>query len=58
MGRYFETYWFNVVIIWIMSLLLYPPLYFSHLKKLLNFFGSIELSKNKKKDELKRVDQE
>ncbi len=42
-GKYFDTFWFNVIIIWIFSILLYVPLYFDHLKKLLNFMGGIRL---------------
>jgi len=41
-GKYIETYWFNVTMIWLMSILLYIPLYFDHLKKLLNFFENIQ----------------
>jgi hypothetical protein len=40
-GKYFETYWVNVAVIWLMSILLYIPLYYDHLKKIINFTGSI-----------------
>ena len=33
MGKYYDTYWFNMIVIWFMTIMLYPPLYFSHLKK-------------------------
>jgi ABC transport system ATP-binding/permease protein len=40
-GKYYSTFWVNIIIIWIMSILLYFPLYFDHLKKIINFTGSI-----------------
>ncbi len=40
-GQYFNTFWFNMVIIWIMTILLYIPLYYDHLKKIINFVGDI-----------------
>ncbi|MBN1251117.1 MAG: ATP-binding cassette domain-containing protein [Bacteroidales bacterium] len=57
-GKYFDTFWFDLVIIWIMSILLYIPLYYDHLKKIINFFSSIDFSKfkikrNKKEDKIK-----
>jgi len=42
MGRYYETFWFNVIVIWLMTFLLFPPLYFEHMKKLIDFFGGIK----------------
>ncbi|MBN2892571.1 MAG: ATP-binding cassette domain-containing protein [Bacteroidales bacterium] len=33
MGRYYDTFWFNMFVIWFMTLMLYPPLYFEHFKK-------------------------
>ncbi len=46
-GKYFDTFWFNIVVIWIMSILLYIPLYYNHLRKLLDFIG--DFNKNKAK---------
>jgi len=40
-GRYFDTFWFNVIVIWLMSILMYIPLYYNHLEKVINFFGDI-----------------
>jgi ABC-type multidrug transport system ATPase subunit/uncharacterized tellurite resistance protein B-like protein len=34
-GRYWDTYWFNLVVIWVLTLFFYVTLYFSVLKKLL-----------------------
>ncbi len=45
MGHYFDTYWFNMAVIWIMSILLYPPLYYEHLRKLLEWMGRWKLGK-------------
>lgn len=38
-GKYFDTFWFNQVIVWIMTILLYIALYYDALKKLLNLSG-------------------
>ncbi len=35
-GRYFETFWFNISIIWILNLLIYLALYYEWLKKLVS----------------------
>jgi len=39
LGVYFETYWFNLIVVWAMTVLLYIALYFEWLKKLI---GSLE----------------
>ncbi len=39
LGRYYDTFWFNIAVIWFMAIALYPPLYFEHLKKILNGLG-------------------
>ena len=36
LGTYFDTYWFNIIVIWVMTLLLYVALYFELLKKLIS----------------------
>jgi hypothetical protein len=51
MGNYFGTFWFNIFVIWMMSILLYPPLYYDHLRKLVEFFGNVKFKKNKDKAE-------
>jgi ABC-type multidrug transport system ATPase subunit/ABC-type multidrug transport system permease subunit len=48
-GKKFETYWFNVIVIWIIVLLLYPPLYYEHFKKAIDFFDDVEFDKFKEK---------
>ncbi|MBN2275215.1 MAG: ATP-binding cassette domain-containing protein [Bacteroidales bacterium] len=37
LGKTFDTYWFNITIVWILTLLFYVILYFDGLKKLLTF---------------------
>jgi glutathione peroxidase-family protein len=44
-GTFFDTYWFNVCLIWIYSVLLYVALYYDWLKKLLDFIGRIRFKK-------------
>jgi ABC-type multidrug transport system ATPase subunit/uncharacterized tellurite resistance protein B-like protein len=36
MGKFWDTFWFNITVIWIFTFILYFTLYFEHLKKLLN----------------------
>ena len=45
MGHYFETYWFNMAVIWFMALLLYPPLYYEHFRRFIDWISRIKLSK-------------
>jgi hypothetical protein len=41
LGAMIGTYWFNVLVIWIMTLVLYITLYFELLKKFVNSFGNM-----------------
>jgi hypothetical protein len=41
LGAQVSTYWFNVMMIWIMTLFLYAALYFELLKKLVNSFENV-----------------
>ena len=36
LGKTFDTYWFNITVVWILTLLFYVILYYDGLKKLLN----------------------
>jgi len=56
-GKYYDTFWFDLTIIWLMSFLLYIPLYYNHLRKLIEFFGKIDLAKYipKKKEEAEKA---
>lgn len=44
-GEFYSTFWFNVIIIWLMTILLYIPLYYDHLRKIIEFFGDFDWSK-------------
>jgi hypothetical protein len=44
-GTFFDTYWFNICLIWVYSALLYAALYFDWLKKLMDLFGRIRFKK-------------
>jgi hypothetical protein len=46
-GRFFDTYWFNISVIWLYALLLYISLYYDFLKKSMDFFGKISFKKKK-----------
>jgi len=43
LGMYFDTFWFNLSAIWIMTILLYVTLYYESLKKLIELFSKIKL---------------
>ena len=42
-GTYFSTYWFNICVIWMMSILLIITLYFDIFKKVMDSLGNIKL---------------
>ncbi len=42
LGRFYDTYWFNMVIVWLISISLYVPLYYEHLKKLIDSFDKVK----------------
>ena len=41
MGKFFDTFYFNMVFIWLLSLVLYVTLYYDFLKKAIDFSGNI-----------------
>jgi hypothetical protein len=45
MGMYFDTYWFNVTFIWLLTIILYITLYYEALKKLLNITDKLKRKK-------------
>jgi ABC-type multidrug transport system ATPase subunit len=47
-GNYFDTMWFNVFVMWFMTIFLLITLYFEWLKKLIDVLGSINFKKKKK----------
>lgn len=40
-GSFFNTFYFNVTVIWVMTALLFVSLYFNLFKRMLNFFGNL-----------------
>ena len=40
-GQFIDTFWFNVLLIWTMTLLLYVALYFEWLKNIINFLSKL-----------------
>lgn len=44
-GKLFNTFYFNIIIIWVMFVLLYLSLYFNLFRKLLESFGTIKFDK-------------
>lgn len=47
MGNLFPTYWFNICVIWLMSVSLMFALYFDVFKKVLDLFGNIKFTRKK-----------
>jgi ABC-type multidrug transport system ATPase subunit len=45
LGKLYDTYWYNMIVIWLLTLFLYMALYFEWLKKLINL--SQRFNKNK-----------
>lgn len=44
-GKYHETYWFNLIFIWVLTMFLYVTLYYELLKKLLDLPEKIKFKK-------------
>jgi len=44
-GKYFDTYIFNIAVIWLLTFILYITLYFDFFKNLLDLFGKIKIGK-------------
>ena len=45
MGHFFDTYWFDMLIIWVLTLLLYITLYYESLKKLITLSERLKSNK-------------
>ena len=45
-SREIDTYWFNLAVIWAVSLLLYLALYFNLIRKLIDYFSTMRLQKS------------
>lgn len=48
LGAYFSTFWFNLCVIWAMSLVLIVTLYFDVFKRILDAFGNINFFQKKR----------
>jgi hypothetical protein len=48
-GHYYETLWFNIAVVWVLTILLYVVLYFDLFKKGLIFAGNIKWKRGKSK---------
>lgn len=48
MGKFFGTYWFNICVIWLMSIVLIVTLYFDVFKKVLDGLGALASFKKKR----------
>jgi hypothetical protein len=35
-GKYFDTFWFNIIVVWILTFIFYVTLYFNFFKKIMN----------------------
>ncbi len=44
-GHFFDTLWFNIMVVWVLTIMLYVVLYFDLLKRGLDFFGELKLFK-------------
>jgi ABC-type multidrug transport system ATPase subunit len=43
----FDTFWFNITVLWISVLFLYAALYYNVLKRIINFIGSLKVTQEK-----------
>ena len=50
-GKPFDTFWVNIIVIWFQIVLLYITLYYSLLKRFLNFVAVINRTRKRKKEE-------
>jgi hypothetical protein len=41
-----DTFWFNFMVLWMVSIILYAALYFNLLRKLLNYFETLRFQKS------------
>jgi ABC transport system ATP-binding/permease protein len=45
LGRFYDTFWYNMIVIWIFTSILFVTLYYESLKKLLDFIGKLQFRK-------------
>lgn len=53
MGKYFDTFWFNLAVVWLMTLILYIALYFEWLKRFIHRLESLS-SRFTKQEQIKQ----
>jgi ABC transport system ATP-binding/permease protein len=46
LGKLYDTYWYNITVIWLFTITLYFTLYFEALKRLLDMLGNIQFKKD------------
>lgn len=47
LGNFYDTFYYNMIVIWVFTFLLYVALYFEMVKKIFGFFGKIRLNTEK-----------
>ena len=45
LGKYYDTFWYNITVIWLFSIIMYFTLYFELIKKLLDGLGNIKFKR-------------
>ena len=45
MGKFYDTFWFNMIFVWLLTISFYILLYYNILKKMLDYFGKIKFSR-------------
>jgi ABC-type multidrug transport system permease subunit len=46
LGKYYDTYWYNVIVIWIFTIILYIVLYYELIIKAMNLLGKLKFRKD------------
>ena len=49
LGYYFDTFWFNITVIWLLTLILSTTLYFNVFRSVVAYFEDISISGRRKK---------
>ncbi len=55
MGNYYSTFTFNLALIWFLTIMLYPPLYYEHLRRGIGAIGDMKLLKKIRKKKDKKI---
>lgn len=46
LGKYYDTFWYNITVIWLFTIILYIVLYFELITRLFNLLGKVKLNKD------------